>query len=130
MVGHGAKFGRKKEAAIAALLTSRNVEEAAKTIGVGTNTLLRWLEIPEFKKAYLGARRKAVSQAIARVQQTTGPAVSTLQKLMVDPKTSDAVKARIAVAILALSIKGVETEDFEVRLLDLEIDTDPSKKKR
>src|ERR1039457_4786827 len=80
MVGHGAKFGRKKEAAIAALLTSRNVEEAAKTIGVGTNTLLRWLEIPEFKKAYLGARRKAVSQAIARVQQTTGPAVSTLQK--------------------------------------------------
>ena len=30
MTGHGAKFGRKKEEAIAALLTQRNVEEAAR----------------------------------------------------------------------------------------------------
>ena len=32
MTGHGSKFGRKQEAAIAALLTQRNVEEAAKSI--------------------------------------------------------------------------------------------------
>jgi hypothetical protein len=31
MTGHGSKFGRKMEEAIAALLTQRNVEEAAKT---------------------------------------------------------------------------------------------------
>jgi len=30
MVGHGSKLGRKKEAAIAALLTQRNFEEAAR----------------------------------------------------------------------------------------------------
>jgi hypothetical protein len=29
MLGHGAKFGHQKEQAIAALLTHRNVEEAA-----------------------------------------------------------------------------------------------------
>ena len=34
MVGHGAKFGRKKEEAIAALLTQRNIEEAARTAGM------------------------------------------------------------------------------------------------
>ena len=33
MAGHGEKFGRKKEAAIAALLTARNNEEAAKAVG-------------------------------------------------------------------------------------------------
>ena len=41
MSGHGAKFDRKKEDAIVALLTQRNLEEAAKAIGVTPNTLLR-----------------------------------------------------------------------------------------
>lgn len=49
MTGHGAKFGRKKEEAIAALLTQRNTEEAARAVGVAHKTLLRWLQIPEFK---------------------------------------------------------------------------------
>src|SRR5229473_1877242 len=34
MAGHGSKFGRKKEAAIAALLSQRNHEEAAQAAGV------------------------------------------------------------------------------------------------
>jgi len=46
MAGHGEKFGRKKEAAIAALLTARNNEEAAKTIGVSPKTLLQWQKLP------------------------------------------------------------------------------------
>jgi len=37
--GHGSKFGRKKEDAIAALLTQRNIEEAASVAGIGTRTL-------------------------------------------------------------------------------------------
>ena len=45
MVGHGSKFGRKKEEAIAALLTQGNVEEAAKVAGIGTNTLWRWMRL-------------------------------------------------------------------------------------
>lgn len=50
MTGHGAKFGRKQEEAIAALFTHRTVEEAARSINVATKTLLRWLEVPAFKK--------------------------------------------------------------------------------
>jgi hypothetical protein len=62
MTGHGAKFGRKKEDAIAALLSHRSVEEAARAAGVGYKTLLRWLELPEFRDAYRKARREAVQQ--------------------------------------------------------------------
>ncbi len=58
MTGHGAKFGRKKEEAIAALLTQRNIEEAARSIDVAPKTLLRWLQVPEFRKAYREARRE------------------------------------------------------------------------
>src|SRR5580700_3035501 len=82
--GHGSKFSRKKEEAIAALLTQRNVEEAARIANIGTRTLLRWMKIPEFDAAYLEARRAAVSQANARLQQGSSAAVSTLLKIMVD----------------------------------------------
>jgi len=51
MTGHGAKFGRKKEDAIVALLTHRTVEEAARAIKVATKTLLRWQKEPEFDAA-------------------------------------------------------------------------------
>ena len=67
MTGHGAKFGHKKEEAIAALLTQRNTEEAARAVGVAHKTLLRWLQIPEFQTAYREARREVVLQAIARM---------------------------------------------------------------
>ena len=30
----------------------RNIEEAAKAAGIGAKTLLRWLKVPEFEKAY------------------------------------------------------------------------------
>jgi hypothetical protein len=56
MAGKQGKFGRKQEEAIAALLTQRNVEEAARSAGIGTRTLLRWLKVPEFQAAYRQAR--------------------------------------------------------------------------
>ena len=85
MKGHGAKFGRKQEEAIAALLAQRNIDEAAKSIGIASNTLLKWMKEPEFQAAYRDARRAAFGQAVARLQQASGAAVSTLLKIMVDP---------------------------------------------
>jgi hypothetical protein len=52
MKGHGAKYERKKEEAIVALLTQKNIEEAARSIGIGSATLLRWLKDPDFDTAY------------------------------------------------------------------------------
>jgi hypothetical protein len=43
VVGHGAKFARKMDEAIAMLLIQRNVEEAARATGISTQTLVRWL---------------------------------------------------------------------------------------
>ncbi len=85
MTGHGTQFGRKKEEAIVALLTHRNLEEAAKAIGIAPNTLLRWQKLPEFKEAFREARRNAFAQSIARLQQASSVAVSVLMKIMVDP---------------------------------------------
>jgi hypothetical protein len=100
MKGHGAKFGRKQAEAIAALLTQRNIDEAAKSIGIAPNTLLKWMKQPEFLAVYREARRDAYRQAIARLQQGTSAAATTLLKTMIDPSTPASVKVRAAEAIL------------------------------
>jgi transposase-like protein len=120
MVGHGQKLGRKQEAAIAALLTQRNVEEAAKAVGVGATTLWRWLKLPEFQAAYRQARRDAFGQAVARLQQGTSAAATTLLKVLIDQGTPASVKVRAAEAIFNHSAKAVEIEDIEVRVSELE----------
>ncbi len=120
MVGHGSKFGRKKEEAVAALLTQRNVEEAARTAGIGTQTLIRWLKIPEFQTAYREARRAAVSQSNARMQQASSAAVSTLLKIMVDTSAPAAARVRAADRILDRARQAIEIDDIEVRLAALE----------
>ena len=120
MTGHGAKFGRKKDEAIAALLTQRNLDEAARAAGVAANTLLRWLKMPEFEAAYREARRAAFGQSIARLQQGTSAAATTLLKVLVDSNTPASVKVRAAQAILTHSAKAMELEDLEARVAELE----------
>jgi membrane-bound ClpP family serine protease len=120
MAGHGSKFGRKKEAAIAALLSQRNHEEAARAADVSKRTLNRWLKLPEFQSAYLEARRAVMFQANARLQQASSAAVSALLKVMVDPSTPASARVRAADCILARGNLGLENEDLEVRLAALE----------
>ena len=120
MAGHGTKLGRKQEEAIAALLSQRNIEDAARACGVGTPTLIRWLKLPEFHDAYLKARREAVGQSIAPMQQATGAATITVLKLMTDLNVPAAVKFRAAECVFAHAIKGIELEDIETRLTELE----------
>ena len=130
MKGHGAKFSRKMEEAIAALLTQRNVEEAARTAGIGPATLLRWLKVPEFQTAYRQARRDAFGQSIARLQQGTSAAATTLIKLLVDANTPPSVKARVADSIFAHASKAIEIEDIEARVSELERAAETAKPSR
>jgi hypothetical protein len=106
------------------------MEEAAGTVGVATKTLLRWFQIPEFQVAYRKARRDARAQSIARLQQATSAAVSTLLKVMVHPNTPASTKIRAADSVLDHSAKAIEIEDLEVRLTELERATEIAKDRR
>jgi len=120
MSGFGEKIGRMKEAAILALLSSRNVEEAARTAGVTARTLYRWQKEPEFDAAYREARRVAVSQANSRLQQASGAAATTILKLMVDSTVPATVRIRACECVLNHANKTIEIEDTEMRLAALE----------
>ena len=120
MKGHGSKFGRKKEEAIAALLTQPNIEHAARSIGIGTSTLVRWMKDPEFAEAYREAKRAAFGQAISRLQQGTAAAATTLLKIMLDTSVPASVRVRAADSIFDHAAKAIEIEEVEARVAALE----------
>ncbi len=114
------KLGSKKEAAILALLSQRNIEEAARSIDVSPRTLYRWLQDPDFNAGYRAARRAAFSQSAARLQQMCSAAVTTLGKVMVDPNTPVASRVRAADSVLDHAAKSLQIEDIEARVSELE----------
>jgi transposase-like protein len=125
--GHGSKFGRKKEAALAALLLGKSQAEAARSVGVDPSTLKRWLRSPDFHAEYLQVRREAVSLANARVQHNSNAIVSVALKLVGDAATPASVKAHLCLGLLDRANKSLETEDLLVRVTALEQAAESSK---
>jgi hypothetical protein len=120
MLGHGAKFDHKKEQAIAALLSHRSVEEAARAVKINPNTLLRWTKEPEFTSAYAEARLMVFSQSIGRLQVASGAAVSTVLKIMLDPNAPAGTRLRAAEIVLEQAARAGAMEDIEDRVTKLE----------
>jgi hypothetical protein len=114
MVGHGAKFEQKMEFAIAALLSHRSLEDAARAVGVSTNTLLRWMKEPEFLALYQEARRLAFSQSLGRLQEASGAAVTTTLKIMLDPNAPLGIRLRAAEIVLEQAGKAAEVGKLSV----------------
>ena len=120
MKGHGTKYAHKMEQAITALLSNRNVETAARAVGVSANTLLRWMKEPKFEVACREARHTVFSQAIARLRDAAGAAVTTVLKIMVDPNASAGTRLRAAEVVLEQAAKAGEMEAIEDRVAKLE----------
>jgi hypothetical protein len=120
MARSGAKFGRKMEDAIAALLSQRNVDEAARSAGIGTRTLIRWMKDPVFDAAFRAARRAAFGQTTARLQQGSSAAATILMKLMLDANTPASTRVRAAEIVVNHAGKAIEIEDIEARVSELE----------
>jgi hypothetical protein len=78
------------------------------------------MKLPEFQTAYREARRDAYQQAVARLQQGTSAAATTLLKTMIDANTPASVKVRAAEAIFSHAAKAIEIEDIEARVAELE----------
>jgi hypothetical protein len=113
-------FHRSPEQLGATEIRRLQIEEAARAAGVGTRTLIRWLKLPDFGREYRKARREAVHQSVARMQQATGAAASVVLKLMTDPNVPAAVKLRAAESVFDRAFKGIELEDIEARVSELE----------
>jgi hypothetical protein len=74
----------------------------------------------EFDAAYRAGKRAAFGQAVARLQQGTSAAATTLLKMMIEPGTPPSVRVRAAEAIFNHAAKAIEIEDVEARVSALE----------
>ena len=110
----------KQQAAIAALLSSPSITEAAEASGAGRRTLHRWLEDPGFRQALAAAEAEAISSAVRRMVGDMSENLATMREIRDDPDTSPALSLRAAIALDASLLKWREIASIEERLLALE----------
>lgn len=119
MSGHGEKKSRKSEQFIAALLSNPTIEAAAKSAGISDATAWRWLKDPKFAEQYRDARREAMRQTTARLQEAAGESVECLREVQRDGE-SESARVSAARTILEQALKAVDLEDVQQRLDALE----------
>jgi len=114
------KLSRKKELAVAAILTCPTLKEAAKQIGIADVTLWRWMQLPAFQETLKQAKRQAVAQATSALSQICHEAVHNLRSIMNDKAAVASARVSAAKTILDSGLRGVELDDLEARLAALE----------
>ena len=85
---------------------------------------------PKFEAACRKARRTALSQAIGRLQDFTGAAVTTVLKIMLDQNAPAGTRLRAAEVVLEQGNKATEMEDLEDRVAKLERTAGSARKSR
>lgn len=102
--GHGEKFSRLKEQAIAALLVSPTIKEAAAKVGTGEATLRRWMRRPDFRHDYDQARYDVLQGATVELSTTVAEAIKYLRNTLRFPLSTN----KLAVSKIILDLYGRE----------------------
>lgn len=119
----GSGLDARQERMILALLEHPTNEKAAAALGISAVTLWRATKKPEFAEAFRKARREAFSQSVARLQHASNAAVGTLLRVMTDREAPAASRVRAADVVLQAALRGMEMEDIEARVSELEAAT-------
>lgn len=108
-IGHGQKWLRKRESAIAALLSAPTIKEAAKLAGISEPTLHRWMRRPDFASDYQRARERTLELASERLQRGTLEAVEVLGDIARDKEAPSASRVMAARSFLECTglLKGL-----------------------
>lgn len=78
------------------------------------------MQLEGFQKKYRAAKRQAVTQAVARLQQATTQAVDTLEAIMGDKDAPAGSRVTAAKTVLEMAVKAVELDDLAARIEALE----------
>lgn len=124
----GENLTTRQQKAIAALLTERDIKQAAQKAGVGERTLHRWMKMPAFRAALLGAEGDAIDEATRKLIYLKDPAIITIANVMGDKNNTPAVRLRAAQSVLDYLLKLRELRNVEERLAELERSVYGSKK--
>lgn len=104
----------RKEKALAALVASPTVAEAAKSAGVSERTMYRYLDESEFAEAYKEAMKKVTDEAAARLVRSMGPAVQTLEEICEDGEAPPYARVQAANSLLSHALRAIDRRTVEM----------------
>jgi hypothetical protein len=110
----------KWDRAILALLQGDTREKAAEAADVDPATLYRWQKNPQFQAALMEARREAFGRATGRLQQASNTAVDTLIRILNDAEAPVTGVVQAAKCVLDQSRKGLELDDLQMQVAELQ----------
>ena len=110
----------KQTKALDALLDGANVQTAAERAGVNRKTLGRWLQEPDFWRAYQLHSNDALQLASRRLTNKLDGAVELLGDVMEDDEAPAGVRLRAAQLVVDGALRLLESADFAERLAALE----------
>jgi hypothetical protein len=107
--------------AIAALMSSPTIAQAAARVGIHERTLRRWLaEREPFRRALRREQRAVMAACTARLQQSAAKAIDTLEEVMEDGEAPHASKVAAARALLDLAHERIDVADLTERIEAIE----------
>jgi hypothetical protein len=108
----------RQDAAIAAILTTSSLKEAAREAGIPPSTFYRLTNTPEFQAALKAARVQVFDNAMARLQALANDAVDVVEQT-VKGRLRDNTRLRAATMVIENG-KAERERDIEARLDEIE----------
>lgn len=105
---------------ISALLATPTITEAAKRVGVSSNTLYALLDDEEFSRQYENAQEKLLQQTTGFLAHNLSLATENIVEIADNKKYPPAVRVNACRTILEFGIKYTETANVLKRIKALE----------
>jgi hypothetical protein len=120
MTDNGTELTTRQQRTIAALLTAKNVREAARASKTPERTIYTWFNEPDFRTALYEAEGHLIDAATRRLLHHQDVALTVILTIMADRDNPASVRLKAAQSVLDQLLKLRELRNVEQRLTALE----------
>lgn len=106
--------------ALAALVKTRSIREAAAQAGIDERSIRRYLKDPDFLQEYRQIQAEILTDARESAQGSIAPALETLQEICTDTEARNSDRITAAKTLLEWACRLTELTDLEERITALE----------
>jgi hypothetical protein len=114
------KLSTKQQTFVLALLSARNLRDAARLASIGERTAYRWMELEAVKTAYVAAQQDVFNAGLLTLKLAIDKAVKTLERHLEAEETPPGAQIRAAQIIIEQSIELHKLAELEAKIADLE----------
>ena len=114
------KLSESQHKFLVAYVTTTTLGDAVKQAGIAYNTAYKYLEDPEFQKAYRIFRSSNLRQLSSKLEAHTLQAVNVLVEIMNDEDNYSSTRVNAANKIIQLNIEVNQNENLLNRIEEIE----------